>query len=147
MGEIERCPAYSDFCSGIVGDRDEGRGDRDRDSDSGAESDDSTDRDAEGDTDREGESESATEYNDGDGDDKDGGRRAEADQSPIKGGGQSRDGSRGRQRDNDAGRSVRAVPIKMGRVSVCPKSQRKHPQMLIDFTCSASRYANSRTIW
>jgi hypothetical protein len=98
VGENERCPAYSDFCSG----------------DSGAESDGSTDRDADGDTDREGESESTTEHHD-DGDGKDG--RAEADKSPVKGGGQIGDGGRGRQRDNDASRSVYTVPIQMGRVS------------------------------
>lgn len=106
VGENEPCPAYSDFCSG----------DRKRDGDSGAESDGSTDRDADGDTDGEGESESATEHHDDDGDGKDGGR-AEADKGPVKGGGQSGDGGRGRQRDNDASRSVRAVPIQMGRVS------------------------------
>lgn len=112
MGENEPCPAYSDFCSG----------DRKRDGDSGAESDGSTDRDADGDTDGEGESESATEHHDDDGDGKDGGR-AEADKGPVKGGGQSGDGGRGRQRDNDASRSVRAVPIQMGRVSAAPMTQ------------------------
>ena len=104
LGEDKRCPAYSDFCSGIVGDRD---------GNDGAESDGSTDRD----TDREGESESGTEYHD---DDKDGGQdgRAKADESPVKGGGQGGDGGRGRQRDHDAGGSVCAIPIQMGRVSV-----------------------------
>jgi hypothetical protein len=141
LGESDRCPAYSDCHSGIVGDGDgdNRKGDRDRDGDregeSGAESDGSTDRDADGDTDREFESEESTtntdNHNDG-GNDKDDGPKT--DQSPVEGGGQGRDGGGSRQRDSDTGRSVCTVPIKMGRVSVRSTQRQGYARFYCRFT-------------